>query len=143
MMKLPQGKSLILFDGWCHLCSRFVQLVLKYDRKRIFLFAPLDSPVGTYWKKQRNVPDKVDTVILIEADGFLMKSDAALKIAEKLGGLFNLVFIFRILPKKIRDRLYDFVARNRFRWFGKRQHCMLPTREQQERFLSSRSRDIG
>jgi predicted DCC family thiol-disulfide oxidoreductase YuxK len=134
-MELPHGKSLVLFDGYCHVCSRFVRFILKFDRKRIFLFAPLTSSVGEFWEERFRLPESVDSVVLIEKDTCLIKSDAILKIARRLGGLFRLFVIFRIIPKSWRDRLYDLIAKNRFRWFGRRESCFLPAKEQQGRFL--------
>jgi len=134
-MELPHGKSLILFDGYCHVCSRFVRFILKYDRKEVFLFAPLGSRAGLFWKEKRQISESVDSVILIEQDTFLIKSDAVLKIAKRLGGFFKLLFVFRVISQSRRDRIYDLIARNRFRWFGRRESCMLPTKEQSARFL--------
>ena len=135
MMEIPYGKSLVLFDGSCHLCSRFVQFILKNDRKSVFLFAPLDSHAGLFWKEKLQIPGLVDSVILIKEDTYLIKSDAALKIAVQLGGLFKLLLIFQIVPKSWRDSTYDLIAGNRFRLFGRRESCMLPTKEQKDRFL--------
>ncbi|MEN6456590.1 MAG: DCC1-like thiol-disulfide oxidoreductase family protein, partial [Prolixibacteraceae bacterium] len=127
MMELPHGKSLILFDGYCHLCNRIVQFILKFDRKKMFLFAPLESDVGLFWKGKRQIPESVDSIILIEENCFLIKSDAALKIMKQLGGFFPVFLIFRLIPVRWRDWLYDLIARNRFRWFGRRESCMIPT----------------
>ena len=134
-MEIPHGKSLILFDGYCHVCSRLVQFILKFDRKAVFLFAPLESSMGLFWKAKWQIPDSVDSVILVEKDAFLIKSDAVLKIAECLGGLFRLFIIFHVIPKSRRDRIYDLIARNRFRWFGRKESCMMPGKEQKERFF--------
>lgn len=134
-MELPHGKSLILFDGYCHLCSRLVQFILKFDRNKIFLFAPLESDAGLFWKGKRQIPESVDSIILIEETDFLIKSDAVLKIARQLGGLFKFLLIFRAIPRSWRNRVYDLIARNRFRWFGRRESCMMPTKEQRKRFI--------
>ncbi len=135
MKELPHGKSLILFDGHCHMCSRVVQLILKFDRNKMFLFAPLESDAGLFWKGKRQIPESVDSIILIEENCFLIKSDAVLKIARQLGGLFKFLLIFRVIPRSWRNRVYDLIARNRFRWFGRRESCMMPTREQRKRFI--------
>lgn len=134
-MEIPPDKSLILFDGYCHVCSRFIQLILKFDRKKTFLFASLESPAGLFWKEKWQIPESTDSVILIKKDTFLIKSEAVLYIAKNLGGLFKFLLIFCLVPESWRDRLYDLVARNRFRWFGRRESCILPTSEQQERFV--------
>ncbi|MGV8137766.1 MAG: thiol-disulfide oxidoreductase DCC family protein [Mangrovibacterium sp.] len=135
MKELPHGKSLILFDGYCHMCSRVVQLILKFDRNKMFLFAPLESDAGLFWKGKRQIPESVDSIILIEENCFLIKSDAVLKIARQLGGLFKFLLIFRVIPQSWRNRVYDLIARNRFRWFGRRESCMMPTKEQRKRFI--------
>ncbi len=129
-MKIPLGKSLILFDGYCHLCSRFIRFILKFDRKKSFLFAPLGSCGGRYWKEKWRIPASVDSIILVTNETFHIKSDAVLEIAGCLGGFFNLLLVFRIVPKRWRDGIYDLVAENRFRWFGKRENCMLPPKKE-------------
>lgn len=134
-MELPPGKSLILFDGYCHVCSRLVQFILRYDRKAVFLFASLESPAGLFWKRKCLIQEAIDSVVLIENETCLIKSEAVLRIARSLGGIFRLLTVFRFLPVTWRDRMYDFVARNRIRWFGRRESCMIPRKEERERFL--------
>lgn len=134
-MELLQGKSLVLFDGYCHMCSRLVRFILKYDRRKIFLFASLESPVALFWKEKCFIPATVDSVILVDNETCLIKSDAILGIARQLGGVFRLVCIFSVLPRRWRDGIYDRIARNRFRWFGRRESCMMPRKEERERFL--------
>ncbi|MEL7586434.1 MAG: DCC1-like thiol-disulfide oxidoreductase family protein [Prolixibacteraceae bacterium] len=134
-MDLPAGKSLILFDGYCHMCSRLVRFILKYDRKAIFLFASLESPVAHFWKERCLIPETVDSVVLIEKETCLIKSEAILSIARGLGGVFRLLAVFRILPGRWRDGIYDLIARNRFRWFGRRESCLIPPKEERERFI--------
>ncbi len=134
-MELPNGKSLILFDGYCYMCNRVVQFILKFDRRKVFLFAPLESSAGLYWKEKWKIPESVDSIILIEENDFLLKSDAALKIIKQLGGFFRVLLIFRVIPQSWRDHVYDLIAKHRFRWFGRRGSCMMPTKEQRERFI--------
>ncbi len=134
-MFLPDGKILILFDGYCHLCSRTVQVILKFDKKRKFVFAPLSSTTGIHFKEKYHITKQTDSVILIKANVCNIKSEAVLEIADSLGGLFKLLLIFRIIPRKWRDKLYDCVARNRFRWFGKRSSCLMPPKGQEQQFL--------
>ncbi len=129
-MEIPLGKNLILFDGYCHLCSRVVQLILNFDRKKSFLFLPMGSRAGRYWKAKWRIPESVNSVVLITNETFYIKSDAILQIAKCLGGFFNLLLIFRMIPKRGRDGIYDLVARNRFRWFGKRESCMFLPKEE-------------
>lgn len=133
-MTLPDGKALVLFDGYCHLCSWVVRRILKADKAGIFLFAPINSETGEFWKRKLKMP-QVDSVVLVEADAYFLRSEAALKIAGRLGGFYRLLLILRVLPPGWRDKLYDWVARNRFRWFGRRQTCFLPKQDERQRFL--------
>ncbi|MGD9930326.1 MAG: thiol-disulfide oxidoreductase DCC family protein [Mangrovibacterium sp.] len=133
-MTLPDRKVLILFDGYCHLCSWVVRRILKTDKAGIFLFAPINSETGEFWKRKLKMP-QADSVVLVEADAYFLRSEAALKIAGRLGGSYRLLLILRVLPLSWRDKLYDRVARNRFRWFGRRQTCFLPKQDERQRFL--------
>ncbi len=135
MHPVPPDKALILFDGYCHLCSRSVQLILKFDHQKQFLFAPLSGEITTETKHRFAIPETIDSIILVENDQFYIQSEAALKIASRLGGLFKLILVARILPRSWRDYLYDQIAANRFHWFGRRSNCMLPNPEDADRFL--------
>jgi predicted DCC family thiol-disulfide oxidoreductase YuxK len=135
MTPIPADKALILFDGYCHLCSRSVQLILKFDQKKQFLFSPLSGEFGEEIKNRLAIPNTIDSIILVENDHFYIQSEAALKIASRLGGLFKLILAARILPRSWRDYLYDQIAANRFNWFGRRDNCMLPNPEDADRFL--------
>lgn len=126
--------NLILFDGVCNLCNGAVQFVIKHDKKGIYSFASLQSELGKNIIKNAKKPIS-DSILLIQEDEIYQKSSAALRIAKQLNGLFPLLYIFMIVPKFIRDWVYDWVARNRYRWFGKEESCWLPTPELQSRFL--------
>jgi len=132
---IPFGKTLLLFDGYCLLCSRLVRIILYFDRKQKFLFSPLSGETGECWKKRLHIPEHLDSIILIEENNFFSKSDAVLMICKKLGGVFYLLLIFRLLPQRVRDKLYDWIARNRKNWFGKSKTCMLPKEKDQTRFI--------
>ena len=134
-MIIPEGKALILFDGYCHLCSGLVARLLKADRKARFLFAPLSGNTALELRRSYSIPDSVDSIVLVEADGFTLYSDAVLRIARYVGGIYKILFIGYILPKTWRDSLYCFVARNRFRWFGRRNTCLVPDEKYSSRFL--------
>ena len=134
-MILPEGKVLVLFDGYCHLCSWVVRRILKADKAGVFLFAPMNSKTGEFWKKKMKIRTQVDSVVLVEANAYFLRSEAALRIAGRLGGFYCLLHIIRVLPLSWRDKLYDWVARNRFRWFGRRETCLLPKNGEQHRFL--------
>lgn len=135
---LPETDSPVLFfDGVCNLCNRFVQVVIKQDKKRLFRFASLQSGAGTLVKTQIeqagvSVPD---SLILSYKSRIYYKSDAALKTARLLGGVWSVLLVGYVIPKTIRDGFYDFVAKNRYSWFGKKDECMIPTPELKARFL--------
>lgn len=136
-MELPKGKKLILFDGVCNLCNRSVQLVLKRDTQDVFRFAPLQSEWGEKLLAARGIdPSHTDSIVLIDPGvAYYIKSDAALEIARDLKGYRALPFLFGWVPRILRDWVYDLVARNRYRWFGKKEHCMIPTQEELAKFL--------
>lgn len=127
---------IVLFDGVCNLCSSSVQFILSRDKSGVFHYASLQSDFGQAFLASRNLSQEdFDSVILIEGDQFFVKSDAALRISSRLGGLWPLLGIGRILPRKIRDALYDFIARRRYRWFGRKETCWLPKAEWKGRFM--------
>ena len=137
-MNLSQNKKIILFDGVCNLCNGFVQFVIKYDKKDIFRFAALQSEIGQEILEQTGLCNQnIDSVILYEPEiGYLLKSNAAIEILKNLGGIFYLSIIFKIFPRFIRDAIYDFIARNRYKWLGKKETCMIPTLELKAKFLA-------
>ncbi|MCA0959533.1 thiol-disulfide oxidoreductase DCC family protein [Muricauda ruestringensis] len=134
---MENGKKIILFDGVCNLCNNSVQFVIKRDKNDVFRYAALQSDVGQQLLKQRHIDTiAVDSIILIEPGvAYYTKSDAALEIAQDLGGLWKLSAIFSWIPATIRNRIYDFVAKNRYKWFGKQESCMIPTPELRAKFL--------
>jgi predicted DCC family thiol-disulfide oxidoreductase YuxK len=136
-MQLDHG-PLILFDGYCNLCSRSVQFVLKHDRKAKFRFASLQSEYGkTILQKHQLPTQSFGTFVLVEDDKIHFKSTAALRVVKSLSGMWPVLYIFIIVPRFIRDAVYGFVARNRYKLFGKRDSCWLPKPEWKERFLDS------
>jgi predicted DCC family thiol-disulfide oxidoreductase YuxK len=134
---MEEGKKVILFDGVCNLCNSSVQFVIKRDRKDMFRYTALQSEVGQQMIKERGIDtSQVDSILLIEPGvAYYTKSDAALKIGQSFGGGYVLLAIFTWIPKSIRDAIYDFVARNRYKWFGKQESCMIPTPELKAKFL--------
>lgn len=131
---LPADRPVLFFDGMCNLCSRSVQFVLKRDRKRIFLFGSLQSPKGAAAQKQ--VGQAADSFILFYKGRYYIQSDAAIKTALLLGGAWKIVAAAYIVPRFIRNAVYRFVARNRYKWFGKRESCMVPRPEYAAQFLT-------
>lgn len=130
-------KKIILFDGVCNLCNSAVTFIIKRDSNDSFRFASLQSDTGrTLLKKHAIDPILTDSIILIDNEKVSDKSSAALRIARELKGTIRVLYLFIILPKFIRDRIYDFIARNRYRWFGKKSSCMIPTTNLKNKFLS-------
>ncbi|RYG26823.1 MAG: thiol-disulfide oxidoreductase DCC family protein [Chitinophagaceae bacterium] len=137
MNELPKGKKIILFDGVCNLCNSFVQYVIERDKRDVFLFASLQSATGETILKHIGIDrSKTDSIILYEPGlAYFYKSAAALEIARSLGGFVSWSYGFRVLPAALRDAVYDFVARNRYKWFGKQESCWLPTPELKQKFI--------
>jgi len=130
------NKPILLFDGVCNLCNASVQWVLKHDRRGEFRFSALQSELGQQLLLQHGLASEhFDTVVLVVGEQIFLRSDAPLEIVRRLGGLWRLLYFFKILPRPLRDAVYNFVARNRYRWFGRREECMLPKPEWKERFL--------
>lgn len=128
--------SVVLFDGVCNLCNGFVQFIVPRDSDRQFHFASLQSDVGQELLEEHGLPtDELKSMVLIKGDDCYVKSEAAIRIAAQLGGVYALLSPFRFVPRSIRDRVYEFVANNRYRWFGKKDQCMMPTGDVKTRFL--------
>ena len=129
--------AIILFDGVCNFCDASVNFVIKRDKRGYFRFAPLQEPKGTAIAREHGVdPGRLDTFVLVENGRAYRKSGGALRVARRLGGLYLLAFALIIIPPFIRDFLYDWFARKRYRWFGKKDACMVPTPEARDRFLT-------
>ena len=135
-MTQEHNNPIVLFDGVCNLCNATVTFIIRRDRKKIFRFAPLQSPVGESIKVACGFSkDELESVILKVDGKVYKKSDAALQIAKRLDGLWPVFFIFYFIPSFLRDPIYDLVARYRYRWFGKRESCMIPDPDLRSRFL--------
>ena len=126
----------ILFDGVCNLCNGFVQFVITRDPTARFSFASLQSnAASTLLDRSRLAAPLPDSIVLVDGDRVFTKSTAALRIAKGLGFPWMLAYAGIAVPKPLRDAVYDRLARNRYRWFGKRDVCMIPTPELRRRFL--------
>lgn len=136
MVNFPENKKIVLFDGVCNLCNKTIQTIIKNDTKDLFRFAPLQSDIGLQIVNERGIDtEKLDSVILIEpGEAYYNKSTAAIEIARHLKG-YSWLKIFKPLPEGFRDVIYDFIANNRYKWFGKKESCMVPTPELQSLFL--------
>jgi predicted DCC family thiol-disulfide oxidoreductase YuxK len=127
---------IILFDGVCNFCNGAVNFTIKRDKKKLIRFAALQSEVGTQLTKQYGLPENdMRSFLLIENGKMYNKSTAALRVCRHLTGLWPLVYGFIIVPAFIRNAVYDFIAKNRYKWFGQKQECMIPTPDVRARFL--------
>ncbi|WP_396601247.1 thiol-disulfide oxidoreductase DCC family protein [Algibacter sp. R77976] len=138
MINIPKHKKLILFDGVCNLCNSSVLYVIKRDKKNKFIFAPLQSDAGKQIIQKFNIDtSQVDSILLYnpEKETIHYKSRAALKIGSQLGFPTNVLTIFLIIPDFISNLVYDFIAKNRYKWYGKKESCMIPTPELKNKFL--------
>ncbi|SDN33568.1 thiol-disulfide oxidoreductase DCC family protein [Alkalicoccus daliensis] len=130
-------RQILLFDGVCNLCNSAVNFIMKNDNKNQFNFASLQSNKGEELLREFKVPLAVESVVLIRADGrAFVKSDAVLEICSLLGGPLKILKIFKFFPRPLRDAMYDLIAKFRYRFFGKKETCRLPTKEERARFLS-------
>ena len=126
---------ILLFDGICNYCNKWVNFVIRHDTKKKFLFAPLQSDAGKKLLKQYDIPEDTESAVLIYNDKAYLKSATGLHILYHLGGIYSLAFAFIIVPAYVRDFYYDIIARNRYKWWGKKDACMIPDEEVKERFL--------
>jgi len=130
-------QGIILFDGVCNLCNSSVQFVIRHDPAAKFLFAPQQGSTGAELLKKYDFQENnVNSFVLIQNGKAYTKSTAALKVAWQLKGAIRLMYLFMIIPAFIRNAVYTLIANNRYKWFGRRESCMLPTPELQKRFLN-------
>ncbi|WP_340016129.1 thiol-disulfide oxidoreductase DCC family protein [Paenibacillus sp. FSL K6-1318] len=131
-----QGHPIVLVDGVCHFCQGLTKWIIKRDPEGKYHFASLQSDVAKELLEKGNLStDSMDTFVLIENGNYYTRSTAALRLAKGLKFPYPLLYVFMIIPKFIRNAVYNWVARNRYRWFGKDEACMLPTPEIKDRFL--------
>ena len=135
--ELPKDKKIILFDGVCNLCNSSVQFVIKHDKKDVFRFVALQSELGQKIIKHIGIDlSKIDSIVLYEPGiAYYLKAEAAFKTATALNGLYPFLKIFSALPKSLTNLVYDYIARNRYKWFGKKESCMIPTPDLAIKFL--------
>jgi predicted DCC family thiol-disulfide oxidoreductase YuxK len=126
--------NVVFFDGACALCNRFVDYLIRADKKQEFKYAPLQG-VTFATLSSDFIGILPDSVVFYSDHTFSVKSTAALKILIRLGGWYRLLNVFFIVPAFIRDAIYDFIAKNRFNWFGKKETCRLPSLEERSLFL--------
>ena len=134
---MNSNKKIILFDGVCNLCNSSVQFAIKRDENDIFRYAAIQSEAGEKLLAERNIDtNEIDSIILIEPNiAYYTKSTAALEIGKDLKGLRTISSILLWLPESFRNIVYDFVAANRYKWYGKKEACMVPTEELKSKFI--------
>ncbi len=133
----PVTEKVILFDGVCNLCNSSVQFIIRHDTEAQFRFAALQSPFGQQQLKKFGIhQDALNSVILMRDGVAFQRSDAALEIVRDFNGMWRGLYYFKIIPRFLRDWIYDRIAKNRYSLFGKRDECMIPTPELKARFIS-------
>jgi predicted DCC family thiol-disulfide oxidoreductase YuxK len=131
-----EGKSVILFDGVCNLCNSSINFIIKNDKKKHFLFASLQSDAAKEILLQHNSKkNNLNSIILIENETLFEKSTAILKITKHFSNGYQFLSIFSIIPTFIRDTIYMLISKNRYKWFGKKDSCIIPSEELKGRFL--------
>ena len=135
---IPKNKKLILFDGVCNLCNNAVLKIIRQDKNDIFLFTSIQSNVGKNIINELGIDiSKIDSIVLyIPGGNYFIKSEAVFKIANEFKGAWKIIQIFRIFPDFLNNLFYDFVARKRYRWFGKKEECMIPSEKLNSKFLN-------
>lgn len=128
--------KIILFDGDCHFCNDSVQFIIKRDPRAIFSFASLQSNIGQALLKQHQLPLDSDSIVLIDNEGYFTQSTAILKITLHLYRLYPLLYLAISIPRPLRNRVYQFIAKHRYGWFGKANECRIPSKQDQSRFLT-------
>ncbi|MBO2545106.1 thiol-disulfide oxidoreductase DCC family protein [Salegentibacter agarivorans] len=136
-MEIPKDKKIVLFDGVCNLCNSAVTFIIEHDKKDVFRFASLQSEIGRKLVEERGMdPEELDSIVLIDPGvAYYRKSTAALEISRELSGGYSLLKNFLFIPESLRDGIYNFVANNRYKWYGKKESCMIPTPELKSKFL--------
>lgn len=136
MNDILKNKTILLFDGYCNLCHSSVQFILRHEKNQEIYFTSLQSKIGVEILNYYNIdPVKTNSLVLIEKNKSYVKSTAALRLAKHLKGIFPIAFGLLIIPVFIRNLVYDFIAKNRYKWYGKKDSCLIPDPELAKRFL--------
>ena len=132
----PTPDPLVLYDGVCNLCARSVRFVVRHDRAGVFRFASIQSPLGQELYRRHGLdPEAMPSFLVISGGRAFVRSDGALEVLRRCGGIWACVAWLRWIPRWARDPMYDWVARNRYRWFGRAETCLIPSPELRARFL--------
>lgn len=136
-MNLPKNKKIILFDGVCNLCDASVQFIIKHDKNDVFRFVAIQSELGQKIIDYLKIDTRLtDSIILYEPNiAYYVKAEAALLIAKELKSWHRILYYFNFIPNSIKNVVYDFIAKNRYKWYGKKEECMIPTPELKAKFL--------
>lgn len=136
-MDFPKDKKIILFDGVCNYCNDKINFIIKHDNKDVFRFVALQSEKGQEIINYLGVNPSIDSIILYEPGvAYYVKSEAAFQILKELKTPYQWILLLNFIPNSVKDLVYDYIARNRYEWFGKKEACMIPTEEIKNKFLS-------
>ena len=135
---LPKDKKIILFDGICNLCDNAVQFIIKHDKNDIFRFISLQSELGKNILKHIGLNNsQIDSIVLYQPGiAYFIKADAAFKILKELNSRYRFLLLFSFTPSLIKNSIYDYIAANRYKWYGKKESCLIPSLELESKFLS-------
>jgi predicted DCC family thiol-disulfide oxidoreductase YuxK len=137
LLDLSHTHPILLFDGVCNLCNNYIQFVIERDPEAVFRFAPLQSSVADRLLEACGYDgEALDSIVLVDQGEYHAKSSAVIRAGAHLGGIYRLLGPFRFVPRIVRDFVYDFVADRRYNWFGKRDQCMVPSPDLEDRFLA-------
>jgi predicted DCC family thiol-disulfide oxidoreductase YuxK len=130
-----ENHPVLLFDGVCNFCNRWINFIIRKDKKKKFRFAALQSKAGKQLLKNSELDEAPNSVVLLFKGKVYVKSAAALQVFYHIGGVYAMLFAFIIFPTYVRDFYYDIIAKNRYKWWGKKESCMIPTQEIRDRFI--------
>jgi predicted DCC family thiol-disulfide oxidoreductase YuxK len=136
--ELPQNKKIVFFDGICNLCDASIQFIIKYDKNDVFRFVSIQSELGKMIISHIGIDiSKIDSIILyIPNKAYFTKANAVLTIIKDLDSFLSIFYFLKIVPNYIKNTMYDFVAKNRYKWYGKKEYCLIPSTELKSKFLS-------
>ena len=133
---LPKDKKIILFDGVCNYCNDKINFIIKNDKQDVFRFVALQSETGQKIIKYLGIDSSIDSIILYEPGyAYFIKAEAVFRIVKHLSSSVRLLLFFNFIPTSIKNVFYDFIAKNRYNWYGKKESCMMPTEEVKRKFI--------
>ena len=134
---IPKDKKIILFDGVCNYCNDKVNFIIKNDKKDVFRFVALQSETGKKIITYLGIDSALDSIILYEPGyAYFIKSEAVFRIIKHLSSSVKLLLLFNFIPTSIKNLLYDFIAKNRYNWYGKNEQCMMPSEDKTGKFIA-------